>query len=209
LNFLNQFLPDNPKTDPHILDKLMTDENLSGFLNWALEGLQRLLKNGKFSYSKTTEETWDLYTKFSDTTMFFVEKCIDINPRMGVSKPRLYEVYKKWCIDKMRISISKQAFNRKLVQYIPEIQTMRPRVDGRMLTYWLGVELNGRAKCAQKQLNLLLLKTTITNEKADIARARERALFRARRAHNGESDGGNWLDARTIQGILFAAFLDH
>ena len=57
INFPNQFLPDNPKTDKDLTKKLTTQEELSGFFNWTLKGLKRLLKNGKFSSGKSVEET--------------------------------------------------------------------------------------------------------------------------------------------------------
>ena len=44
------------KLDPFLRKKLWTNEEMSGILNWALEGLYKLLDNGKFSYTKTPEE---------------------------------------------------------------------------------------------------------------------------------------------------------
>ena len=42
------------KCDSHILKKLMTPTELSGFLNYALEGLKRLLTNRHFSTTART-----------------------------------------------------------------------------------------------------------------------------------------------------------
>ena len=44
------FDENNPDTDINILDKMLTDDEMSGLLNWALEGLDRIRKNKKFTY---------------------------------------------------------------------------------------------------------------------------------------------------------------
>ena len=42
--------------DPNIIEKLTTEDELSGLLNWSLEGLNRLIERGHFLQTKTTEE---------------------------------------------------------------------------------------------------------------------------------------------------------
>jgi len=44
LDFPNKFEKDDPKTDPYIIKKITTPEELSGLLNWALVGLKRIIK---------------------------------------------------------------------------------------------------------------------------------------------------------------------
>ena len=46
-NCINIFVGE--KADIKILEKLTTPTELIGFLNWILEGLKRLLTNGRFS----------------------------------------------------------------------------------------------------------------------------------------------------------------
>ena len=62
------------KEDKHLIDKLTTDTELSGFLNLALEGLKKLIKNDKFSYNKTFEETEKEYSLNSNPVAFFMEE---------------------------------------------------------------------------------------------------------------------------------------
>ncbi|MHA2427896.1 MAG: hypothetical protein ACXADB_07730 [Candidatus Hermodarchaeia archaeon] len=52
-------------TDLQILDKLTTDEELSGLLNLALAGLKRLLKKSQFRLSKTMKEIKEEYVQKS------------------------------------------------------------------------------------------------------------------------------------------------
>lgn len=58
--------------DPTIIKKLTTSEELSGLLNWALEGLDRLLKQSNFSSSETWQEVKDMWLRRSDTAMAFI-----------------------------------------------------------------------------------------------------------------------------------------
>lgn len=56
----NNIIPEAEK-DEHFIDKVTTKEELSGLLNKAIEGLQRLLKNHRFSYQPNIDETQDQY----------------------------------------------------------------------------------------------------------------------------------------------------
>ena len=58
--------------DPSIIEKLSTDSELSGLLNKALEGIDRLRTKGDFSYSKNTEELKNLWIKKSDSFSAFI-----------------------------------------------------------------------------------------------------------------------------------------
>jgi len=64
--------------DPNLIYELTTPEEMSGFLNQALDGLERLLKNKKFTYAKTQEENRLIYTKRSDPSKWFVETYLTI-----------------------------------------------------------------------------------------------------------------------------------
>jgi len=60
--------------DFNIIEKITTSEELSGFLNESLEGLHRILKNGKFSTTKGTSEVKEEWVRKSDSCMAF---CMD------------------------------------------------------------------------------------------------------------------------------------
>ena len=49
-----------------LIDKLTTPGALSGFLNLALDGIDRLRANGQFSHSKSVEGTTGYYLRASD-----------------------------------------------------------------------------------------------------------------------------------------------
>ena len=72
--FPNKF--EGPDCDPQILDKLTTPEELSGLLNWALEGLRRLQENGRFTKSMSADELQELYESMSDPITAFIAEHI-------------------------------------------------------------------------------------------------------------------------------------
>jgi len=67
IDFPNKF--DGPNRDDHLLEKLTKPEELSGFLNLAIAGLNRLLKNHKFTYAKTLDDVRAEYKKKSTPGM--------------------------------------------------------------------------------------------------------------------------------------------
>jgi putative DNA primase/helicase len=90
LPFLKQ--TDKDDVDDGMRDKL--EKELPGILNWALEGLRRLEKNGKFTYDPDDETVKDIYEKQSDTVQSFIFNHIDDEDDAGKVKKR--EVYKKY-----------------------------------------------------------------------------------------------------------------
>jgi len=64
--------------NPNLIYELTTPEEMSGYLNECLDGLDRLLKNKKFTYAKTQEENRMIYTKRSDAAKWFAETFIKI-----------------------------------------------------------------------------------------------------------------------------------
>jgi len=64
--------------NPNLIYELITPEEMSGYLNQALDGLDRLLKNKRFTYAKTQDENRTIYTKRSDAAKWFAETYIQI-----------------------------------------------------------------------------------------------------------------------------------
>jgi len=142
VNFPNQFLEDDPKTDPDLTEKLTTPEELSGILNWALEGLQRLLKEKHFTTSKSVEETRQQYLESSDPVKAFVET--QLEPDIGHFEPKdaVYNTFLKWCRERKLPTIGKTAFSTKLPQYIPTTAA-RPRILKKQVPSWRDIKLVG------------------------------------------------------------------
>jgi putative DNA primase/helicase len=140
LAFPNQFLADNPKTDPNLKEKLTTPEELSGILNWALEGLQRLLKQGKFSTGETVEQTRDRYTLLSNPVQAFAETRLVVATGKMETKENVYNGYTKFCREHNLPTISKNAFSMQLPQYIPCTDS-QAKIQGKVTRVWRDIQL--------------------------------------------------------------------
>lgn len=86
--------------DRDILKKLISEDEMSGLLNWALEGLRRLLDKGDFTYSRTTEEIKKDWIRRSDSIEFFLNEYVkedDPNDYRYVVKKDFRYWYNKFC----------------------------------------------------------------------------------------------------------------
>lgn len=93
INFPNVFEGD--KEDKNLLSKLTTEEELSGFLNLALEGLKRVLTNEKFSYSSSVEEVERLYKINSSPVEAFADRCL-VASHNNTGKAKIWEAFTEW-----------------------------------------------------------------------------------------------------------------
>jgi putative DNA primase/helicase len=68
---------------------------LSGILNWALVGWQRLVKRGKFGAGKA--ELNEELASNASAVKAFVAECCELGPEFTVVKEVLYTNYRSWC----------------------------------------------------------------------------------------------------------------
>jgi P4 family phage/plasmid primase-like protien len=125
------------KPDPFLLDKLTTKEELSGLLNWVLEGLRRLLQNGKFSYSKNCFETKQIMERNSSPLSAFVQDALIQENDFRIDKPVMYEIFCSYCnILKLPV-LSKNQFSRNLRKYATYITESQDSVR-----YWKNASID-------------------------------------------------------------------
>lgn len=111
INFPNQF-EEGKNDDKHLFEKLITDDELSGFLNHALEGLKNVLVNDKFSYDLTIEDVKQLYKYHSSSVGAFAENCLIMSATSTV-KTTMYEKYVEWCVVNNLKPIAPNMFGKK------------------------------------------------------------------------------------------------
>ena len=83
--------------DTEIIEKISTPEELSGLLNKALDGLDTILKNKEFSYSKGTSEVKEAWIRQSDSFTAFCFDNLEEDVENKISKKELKKVYLKYC----------------------------------------------------------------------------------------------------------------
>lgn len=138
VEFPNKFGEGGLPKDPNIMDKLTTENELSGFLNKALEGLRRLEKNGGFSINQSTNNSVEQYKREADPLRTFIEEVCIVGPEVNSDKQSLYEFYSRWCMDSGYKPLGRIRFYRRLESTI-KIQEYRPSAGGRRRYMGIGV----------------------------------------------------------------------
>jgi len=139
-NFPNCFSEEDSSTNKSLLDELTTKEELSGFLNWALEGLRRLLNNKGFTKNKSTEEIREEYIRQSDSIGAFILDVIEECPGNYIVKKDLYETYVDYCRDRGYDAVADNSFHRKFHVKI-RVREINPQVRGKQVKAWSGIRL--------------------------------------------------------------------
>ncbi|MFY9488064.1 MAG: phage/plasmid primase, P4 family [Solirubrobacterales bacterium] len=102
--------------DRDLLKKLLTPEEMSGVLNYALEGYFRLRRNGGFTVAKSSTRALDDFRLAADTVAAFVRdemKEPDFYPRTNV-----YLMFEQWCNESGHVKMSRNQFYERLSDLI-------------------------------------------------------------------------------------------
>ncbi len=83
--------------DPEIISKLTTEMELSGLLNLALDGLDRLRKQKDFSYIKSVAEVEILWRRKSCSFNAFMMDCLEEDWEGSITKQELRHAYSDYC----------------------------------------------------------------------------------------------------------------
>lgn len=136
----------NENRDPDILEKLVTEEQMSGLLNWALDGLKRVLENKGFSTTEKREEIEDKWLRQSDSLQSFFSECVEVELDYWVSKKDLRKAYKAYCEEFDLEVESKTRMTKKGPEMVPRTESpnnYRPTAhDGSRPQAWKNIKLS-------------------------------------------------------------------
>ena len=144
IHFPNKF-EDNaiPNYDKMLIE---SDGDLSGFLNWCLEGLKRLMTNNfHFTTSKTSEELKTEFIKQSDSVRAFIRTKCTYDSSAYITKETLYEAYKIFCEEEGLTIRGKKTFS-EIVGESPRIYSKIKLIDGKAHRCWFGLRLKSEEK---------------------------------------------------------------
>jgi P4 family phage/plasmid primase-like protien len=129
--------------DPEIISKITTEEELSGLLNLALDGLDRLLKQKDFSYSKNVKEVKDMWIRKSDSFTAFCYDHLEEDVDSEISKKELKKWYHKYRKQHKVSGCSEKAIKITLDNMfgVDERQDWETK-----LRYWEGINLKNLDK---------------------------------------------------------------
>jgi putative DNA primase/helicase len=100
--------------DIHLADKIIATE-LPGVFNWMLEGLERIMKNGRFSECQASEDVLQEYVTESDTAaLFMTEQGYHPSPDKTLGLDELFKEYQEFCNRDGYRGVSKKNFSKRL-----------------------------------------------------------------------------------------------
>jgi putative DNA primase/helicase len=128
------------KEDTELTGKLAAE--MPGILNWALDGLARLERNGHFTEpSASIEAVITMQDTASPMSAFVREKC-ETGPSRTVTVDALWSAWKDWSEDNGVRPGNKQMFGRNLGSVVSQAKRTRPRGDdGSQIPTYTGIGL--------------------------------------------------------------------
>ena len=134
--------------DPQLQDKLTTESELSGILNWALTGLKRCLERGTLAEPGDAATRKELYLAMSDPVTGFINTHITEDPECFEVKQDLVNAFTQYCKTRGFIPVSDRKFYEQLRKtlflkdYKPKLYT-KEHPDGKQTSCYKGIKLTG------------------------------------------------------------------
>ncbi|MBY8881975.1 DUF5906 domain-containing protein [Streptomyces sp. PLK6-54] len=129
------------REDTDLTDKLSAE--LPGILNWALDGLDRLLATGRLTEPASSREAVTTMQDTASPVSAFVRECCETGPDHHVVVDDLWQAWKDWAEDSGHRPGSKQLLGRNLLSIVPQLQRSKPRSpDGRQVPVYVGIALS-------------------------------------------------------------------
>lgn len=86
--------------DMGLKDRLVSPKNLSGILNWLLEGNRRFRENpNAFDPPAPVRTATEAYRLSSDKLQSFLDECTEVSPQSAIPAKEAYITYSSWCKD--------------------------------------------------------------------------------------------------------------
>ena len=93
--FERQFKPE--ERDITLKSRLLKPENLSGILNWLIEGCRKSQQPGAFEPPEKVRQATEEYRCSSDKIQNFLEDCLIEDERSTLPAKDVYQEYSRWC----------------------------------------------------------------------------------------------------------------
>lgn len=132
----NVFIGD--KRNPNILEEITTPEELTGLLNYALDGLERLLKNGHFTTPENIDSLRTEYIRKSNSAKAYIEeKLMYVNDSTVFTvKKELYRKYVAYCTLERLLPMQQRQLTIAMQQYMPLAKEKQIRVETKPTWVW-------------------------------------------------------------------------
>ena len=115
VEFPNEFPRGSPDCDPFIYEKLI--EELPGIFNYAMEGLDRLLKNNTFSEYKSIDNVRQYLSVTEDIIYKFTQETISYKIENEEMKDDVYQEYVSFAIKNDKVPMASNHFSTQFKRY--------------------------------------------------------------------------------------------
>lgn len=129
--------------NPHMVAALKRE--LSGILNWAIEGYHRLKECQAFTECITADDAKMKFIKDSDSVLMFVDECCEKKSSAKVSSIIFYKAYKEYCIERGYHPCADNEFGKRLKLHIKNLNKVRRSNAAREWAYQ-GIKLTDEAE---------------------------------------------------------------
>ncbi|MGL5168975.1 MAG: phage/plasmid primase, P4 family [Afipia sp.] len=120
---------------------------MSGILNWAIDGYRSLLRRGNFVQPKSSLEAINEIEMLGSPILAFVQDCCEVGPGFQVSGGEIWDAYQTWANTQQTRPSNKQWFGRNLRSAVPGLIISKPRrTDGERELLYVGLRLNANAR---------------------------------------------------------------
>ena len=116
---------------------------LTGILNWALAGLERLVvtNSNRFTHVDAGLDALAVMRDLASPVAAFVRDRCQTEASNEILVDSIYSAYKVWCDDNGHSKTSKQTFGRNLRAAFPQIKIKRPRDGEDRVRAYVGIGL--------------------------------------------------------------------
>ncbi|MFE2474154.1 DNA primase family protein [Streptomyces mirabilis] len=129
------------KEDPTLTDRLTAE--MPGILNWALDGMARLQRNGRITQPPSSREAITTMQDTASPTSAFVRERCTTGPACTAPVDDLWNVWREWSEDNGVRHGTKQIFGRNLLSVVPQLNRTRPRASsGERIATYHGIALS-------------------------------------------------------------------
>lgn len=133
IGFNATFSRHDPDFDPMIEDKISTPTALSHLLNLALNGVKRLLENGKFSEPESVKNALEEYMVENSNTLSWIdEQDLTEDYFLERAAADIYSDFSDWCkLSGVKNVTGKKTFNVEVRNYFGFEKTLKQKNDGK------------------------------------------------------------------------------
>lgn len=133
------------KQEQGIIDKIVSEEEFNGFLNYSLDGLTRLEHNKEFSTTKLSKDIKRDWLRKSNSVAAFVEDCIEEEWGSQIIKKDFLKKYQEYC-KFFRLKILSDKVIKSTLKDELGIGEARPSFEGIQQPVWDGIRFKLNSK---------------------------------------------------------------